>query len=132
MRLEPLSIAALTIACACSGSQTEPAGPHQDAATTASASSEAHSEHNQAPEVAAPTTAPSAEPTGAHAPGGPHCDQLAKLCHDVGHGADDAGKCHEIGHKGDAAACEKEHARCEAVCKAAAAKGDPGASGHKH
>ncbi len=87
-----------------------------------------------AEEQVVPSSAP-AEPSAAHAPGGAQCQELAKACHDVGHGADEAGKCHQVGHAGDNAACAKEHARCITLCSQKV----PGQStqphpkgGHKH
>lgn len=60
------------------------------------------------------------------------CEEISKACHDVGHGPGDAGTCHVIGHKGDAAACEKEHHRCLALCEELAKKTpvSPEGAGH--
>lgn len=80
-----------------------------------------------------PPEAPAA--AGGHADSESHtgaaaaCEEIAKACHDVGTAPGDAGACHEIGHKGDAAACEKEHHRCLALCEAAA-KGAGSHAGH--
>ena len=109
--------------------------PQSSDATEPESTSEPTSVTSAVPTTPPPATEPSATATAsthAHAPGGAHCDELAKTCHDVGHGKDEAGKCHEIGHAGDSAACEKEHARCLSVCKKAAEAAGAGGQGKGH
>jgi len=119
---------------ACSGSQAASSeGPATDATAVATSEATADATANAtAAGDAATASATSTVTAVAHAPGGARCNDLAKACHDVGHGADDAGKCHQIGHAGDAAACDKEYARCVAVCKKAADKGGHGHSKGHH
>ncbi|NUP08668.1 MAG: hypothetical protein HOW73_21680 [Polyangiaceae bacterium] len=128
-----LGLGFLVALVGCSGSQsaTEEEPP---AASAAVATSDPHSGHEAGTADAVPTsgqpeTTASAMAQGDHASGSPKCDELAKACHDVGHGDDELGKCHQLGHAGDAAVCEKEHDRCVKLCKAAAEKG---AHSHAH
>jgi len=88
--------AVLLVACA-SGPQEPPGAPDGQATSTAEETG-------------------GATPHDAHAGGPASCEELAKACHDVGHGDDDAGKCHQIGHAGDAESCDKERARCVSLC----------------
>lgn len=113
-------IAVTVAAAACSPSATPVAEPQPTGTTVESGGGR-------------PLEAPAG--AGGHADAGSHtgataaCEEIAKACHDVGHGPGEAGTCHEIGHKGDATACEKEHHRCIALCEAAA-KGGGAHGGH--
>ena len=76
----------------------------------------------------APSAAPSSAPVGsASAPSSDACEQLASVCHDVGHSGGEPDRCHQLGHAREEAACAKDLKKCRAACEAAAK-----APGHKH
>ena len=74
--------------------------------------------------TAAPSSAPVASASAAPADA---CEQLASLCHDVGHSGGEPDRCHQLGHAREEAACAKDLKKCRAACEAAAK-----APGHKH
>lgn len=76
------------------------------------------------PSASSPAPAASSSPTATVY----RCDELVKLCHDVGHSGGETGRCHELGHAHDEGACVTGFDRCKTACEAAAKK----AAGHKH
>ncbi len=120
----------LTALIACGPSSTQPAPATEPEATGVPAPAETSTPVATAePAASASATAASTAEPGSHSGGPAVCEEIAKACHDVGHGPGETGKCHELGHKGDATVCEKEHHRCLALCAEAAKKGG-GHHGH--
>jgi hypothetical protein len=127
MKKQACSIVLVLGVLGCGSSRTSgPVAEPEPTASPDSASTAAPVETAVATAAATSAPADSAH-AGDHAGGPAVCEELAKACHDVGHGPGETGKCHEIGHKGDAQACEKEHDRCLKLCAEAARTG-----GHQH
>jgi hypothetical protein len=112
----------LTALTACGPSTTQPAPAAEPETTAAPAPPETSVPVATAEPAASASASATAQP-GSHSGGPAVCEEIAKACHDVGHGPGETGKCHELGHKGDATVCEKEHHRCLALCAEAAKKG---------
>jgi hypothetical protein len=84
------------------------------------------------PPPASTSAAPSSQPV-ATVEATDVCEDLVKLCHDVGHDGGVTGKCHQVGHARDEEACKSEFSACKTACEAAAAKAaKPGAKKHAH
>jgi hypothetical protein len=129
MKKQASSIVLVFAVLGCASSRTSPAPVADPEATTSSDSASTAAPVQTAVATAQPSAAPAdSAPAGPHAGGPAVCEELAKACHDVGHGPGETGKCHEIGHKGDVQACEKERDRCLKLCADAAKN----AGGHQH
>ncbi len=84
------------------------------------------------PPPAPTTTAVASVPTAASAapPTSPEpedvCEDLVKLCHDVGHDGGVTGKCHQVGHARDDKACKSQFSACKIACEAATKAAETG------
>ena len=117
-------IASTLVLAGCAGAQ-EPARDTADSTASSEETSHTEAHPSAGADADAAESSPAADTTATvvdHAPGGPECNELAKTCHDTGHGDDELGKCHQIGHAGDASVCKKELARCVDLCTKASAK----------
>ena len=127
MRTHLVLLVCAAVAGCTPASAPDTAEPVQQAASAVTVPAQpAASASPAAPEapIALPSSAPAAS---AAAPTADACEQLASVCHDVGHSGGEPDRCHQLGHAREEAACAKDLKKCLAACEAAAK-----APGHKH